>query len=175
MRDLLPDVNGIPPEIRAAIQRTIESPVGEKINDLVWDGDTATLDVHVVGDDGTSLNPALRDAFGDGYRIVQDQYSSKELASLAYNLAQLGSAAGMPIASVTANQTNSGLIVTLVEDGSSARRPSADQKQLRSISAVSLQFAVTPSAPQQTNGWRWGDQSPFWGGSRVYGPGAGHA
>lgn len=140
--DSLRDFNGIPPEIRAAIQRIIESPMGEKINDLVWDGGSATLDVHVVGDDGTSLNPALRAAFGDGYRIVQDQYSSKELASLAYKLAKHGSASGMPIASITATENNSGLIVTLTDDGSMARNPAADQKQLRSISPVPLQFAT---------------------------------
>ncbi|MGO4105783.1 hypothetical protein AB4Y63_17735 [Leifsonia sp. YAF41] len=170
----LPDKQGIPPEIRAAIQRTVESSAGEKINDLVWDAATSTLEVHVVGSNSPELEPILGEAFPGAYRFVQDEYSSAELSSLAYELANEGVASGVPIASVSPAKNNSGLIVTLVEGKTSKRNAPSDQKELQSMSVVPLRFESIGTAPQQANGWRWGDDSPFWGGARIYGP-AGNA
>jgi hypothetical protein len=154
--------------MRAAIQELATSPAGEKVNDLTWNAESGILDVHVVDGDGEEIESALREAFSDGYRLVQDQYRATELRELAFALATDGVAAGVPIASVSTTANNSGLTVTLVETATMKREVPADREELRANSPVPLEFATTSAAPKQASGWRWGDGASFWGGSHIY-------
>lgn len=170
----LPETGGIPSDVRQKIQQLVEGPDGVHINDLVWDRETRTLEVHVLEGEAAEVEDDVRAAVGDSFRFVQDAYDVDRLEAEAFELAKSAVAAGVPVVSVRTTQDNSGLLVSVADPSTTADQTTTQKlASLAEDTGIPLAVETTTDEPETTSGWRWADQSPFYGGSRIYKPGAG--
>ncbi|MBT2516751.1 hypothetical protein J7E29_04845 [Streptomyces sp. ISL-90] len=157
------------------IQKLVESPEGEHINDLAWDRATGTLDVHVLEGEASKIEQSVREVVGENYRFVEDVYSARELEAQALELAQSAVDAGIHVVSVRTTENNSGLVVSVAESSTTQRRAAQDVDGLASAGGVPVVVETTAEDPAMATGWRWGDSSPFYGGARIYKPANGYS
>ncbi|MBT2500073.1 hypothetical protein J7E25_13345 [Agromyces sp. ISL-38] len=157
------------------IQKLVESPEGEHINDLAWDQATGTLDVHVLEGEASKIEQSVREVVGENYRFVEDVYSARELEAQALELAQSAVDAGIHVVSVRTTENNSGLVVSVAESSTTQRRAAQDVDGLASAGGVPVVVETTAEDPAMATGWRWGDSSPFYGGARIYKPANGYS